>query len=360
MSRMERKLSAILAADVAGYSRLMEADEEGTLSRLMSHRQEVLDPSIARHRGRIVKTTGDGLLAEFASAVDAVRSAIEIQSGMAVRAAGVADHERIAFRIGINVGDIVEQDGDIFGDGVNIAARLEGIAEPGGICVSARVQEDVERQDRPRFRRSWRAVAEEYRASHPRLSAAARPARRRGPGQEPRVAGQAFDRRPPFPESERAAGSGLFRRRHLRGHHNRPVQAARLLRHRPELDLRLQGQDARRSPGRARAWRPLRAGGQRPQVGRAAACDRAAHRRDQRQSHLGGALRQAGHRNICGSGRDHGKRGRGDRAAALRRRGSCACRASLPKASTHGAASSAPCPTSGRGLSRTRMAASIS
>src|SRR6187431_1842287 len=139
MSRMERKLSAILAADVAGYSRLMETDEEGTLSRLMSLRQEVLDPSIARHRGRIVKTTGDGLLAEFASAVDAVRSAIEIQSGMAVRATGVVDHERISFRIGINVGDIVEQDGDIFGDGVNIAARLEGIAEPGGICVSARV-----------------------------------------------------------------------------------------------------------------------------------------------------------------------------------------------------------------------------
>jgi TolB-like protein/Flp pilus assembly protein TadD len=140
---MERKLSAILAADVAGYSRLMEVDEEGTLSRLTSHRQNVVDPSIATHRGRIVKTTGDGLLAEFASAVDAVRSAVEIQAEMAGRNAKEAEPRRILFRIGINVGDIVEQDGDIFGDGVNIAARLEGIADPGGICVSARVQEDV-------------------------------------------------------------------------------------------------------------------------------------------------------------------------------------------------------------------------
>lgn len=143
MSHMERKLSAVLAADVAGYSRLMEADEEGTLSRLTSHRRDVLDPLIAKHRGRIVKTTGDGLLAEFASAVDAVRSAVEIQTEMAGRNAKEAEHRHILFRIGINFGDIVEQDGDIFGDGVNIAARLEGIAEPGGICVSARVQEDV-------------------------------------------------------------------------------------------------------------------------------------------------------------------------------------------------------------------------
>ena len=161
---------------------------------------------------------------------------------MAVRAAGVADHERIAFRIGINVGDIVEQDGDIFGDGVNIAARLEGIAEPGGICVSARVQEDVERKIDLAFddlgEQSLKNIARPIRAFRLQLARPTEEDRR----QEPRVAGQAFDRRPPFPESERAAGSGLFRRRHLRGHHNCPVQAARLLRHRPELDLRLQGQ----------------------------------------------------------------------------------------------------------------------
>ncbi|MEW9838293.1 adenylate/guanylate cyclase domain-containing protein [Mesorhizobium marinum] len=140
---MERKLSAILVADVAGYSRLMEVDEEGTLSRLNWVRSEIVDPAVARHRGRIFKTTGDGFLAEFLSAVDAVRCAAFVQAEVAGRSAGETEDRQILFRIGINVGDIVEQDGDIFGDGVNIAARLERIAEPGGICVSARVQEDV-------------------------------------------------------------------------------------------------------------------------------------------------------------------------------------------------------------------------
>jgi len=141
--RAGRRLSAILAADVAGYSRLMGADEEGTLASLTRHRRELIDPSILACRGRIVKTTGDGFLAEYASVVDAVRSAVEIQAGMVGRNADVTKDERLEFRIGINVGDIIEQDGDIFGDGVNIAARLEGLAEPGGICVSGRVQEDV-------------------------------------------------------------------------------------------------------------------------------------------------------------------------------------------------------------------------
>ena len=127
-ARVERRLAAILAADVAGYSRLIGADEEGTLSRLKALRAEVIDPKIAEHHGRLVKTTGDGLLVEFASVVDALRCATEIQT---------AD-SRIEYRIGIHVGDIVIKDGDIFGDGVNIAARLEGLAEP-GICVSARV-----------------------------------------------------------------------------------------------------------------------------------------------------------------------------------------------------------------------------
>src|SRR6478672_3745010 len=138
-----RRLAAILAADVAGYSRLIGADEEGTLNRLRSIRAEVVDPSIAQNRGRIVKTTGDGLLVEFASVVDALRCATEIQNAMAEGNAGIAAEKRIEFRIGINVGDIVVEDGDIFGDGVNVAARLEGLADPGGICVSARVQEDA-------------------------------------------------------------------------------------------------------------------------------------------------------------------------------------------------------------------------
>ena len=141
--RPERKLSAILAADVTGYSRLMGADEEATLARLKEHRRELLDPKIKEHRGRIVKTTGDGMLVEFASVVDAVRCAVEAQRGMAERNAETPEEKRIEFRIGINVGDIIIDGDDIFGDGVNVASRLEGLAEPGGICVSGRVQEDV-------------------------------------------------------------------------------------------------------------------------------------------------------------------------------------------------------------------------
>jgi adenylate cyclase len=141
--RVERRLAAILAADVAGYSRLIGADEEGTLARLRAHRGKLIDPKITEHRGRIVKTTGDGLLVEFGSVVDALRCAIEIQEVMTERNAAVPAESLIKFRIGIHMGDIVVEDGDIFGAGVNIAARLEGLAEPGGICVSARVQEDA-------------------------------------------------------------------------------------------------------------------------------------------------------------------------------------------------------------------------
>lgn len=133
---VERRLAAVLAADVAGYSRLMGANEEGTLARLKAVRKALIEPAIASHRGRIVKTTGDGMLVEFASAVDAVRSAVEVQRSMAEQNAGVPKDQKIEFRIGIHIGDIIFDDNDIFGDGVNIAARLEGIAEPGGVCVS--------------------------------------------------------------------------------------------------------------------------------------------------------------------------------------------------------------------------------
>jgi adenylate cyclase len=142
--RLDRRLSAVLAADVAGYSRLIGLDEEGTVSALKGHRTVLFEPSIAGHRGRLVKTTGDGLLVEFPSVVDAVRCAVEVQREMTRRNAEIAPDRRIEFRIGIHVGDIVSEQDDIFGDGVNIAARLEALAEPGGICVSARVQEDAE------------------------------------------------------------------------------------------------------------------------------------------------------------------------------------------------------------------------
>jgi adenylate cyclase len=141
--RVERRLTAVLAADVAGYSRLMGTDEEGTLARLKAVRKALVDPTITAHRGRIVKTTGDGMLVEFASAVDAVRGAVEVQGGMAEQNASVPQDQRIEFRIGIHVGDIIIDENDIFGDGVNIAARLEGLAEPGGLCISDDAQRQV-------------------------------------------------------------------------------------------------------------------------------------------------------------------------------------------------------------------------
>jgi adenylate cyclase len=144
IERVERKLTAILAADVAGYSRLMGADEEGTLAQLKAHRRVLVNPKIKEHRGRIVKTTGDGVLVEFGSVVDAVRCAVEVQLGMVERNADVPQEKRIEFRVGIHQGDIIIDGGDIFGDGVNVAARLEGLAEPGGICISGRVHEDAQ------------------------------------------------------------------------------------------------------------------------------------------------------------------------------------------------------------------------
>ena len=141
--RVERRLAAILCADVVEYSRLMGADEEKTLAVLKSHRRELIDPLIDQHRGRIFKTTGDGMLIEFASVVDAVRCAVVVQKGMEDRNANLPKRERIRFRIGINFGDVMVDEGDMFGDGVNVAARIEALAAPGEICVSASVREQV-------------------------------------------------------------------------------------------------------------------------------------------------------------------------------------------------------------------------
>src|SRR5438270_12169776 len=141
--RVERRLTAILAADVAGYSRLMGEDEAGTLARLRAHRRELIDPKIAEHKGRIVKTTGDGLLVEFPSVVEAVACAAAVQRGMAERNVSTPEDQQIVFRIGVNLGDIISEDSDIHGDGVNVAARLEGLAEAGGICISGTVRDHI-------------------------------------------------------------------------------------------------------------------------------------------------------------------------------------------------------------------------
>jgi adenylate cyclase len=179
-ARVDRRLAAILAADVAGYSRLMGADEEGTLARLKACRKALVDPKIAEYRGRIVKTTGDGMLVEFGSAVDAVRCAVEVQRGMTLSNVGIPETKRVEFRIGIHVGDIIIDDNDIFGDGVNIAARLEGIADPGGICIS----DDAHRQIRGKTEiayddmghQSLKNIAEPMRAWRARPAANATPA----------------------------------------------------------------------------------------------------------------------------------------------------------------------------------------
>jgi TolB-like protein/tetratricopeptide (TPR) repeat protein len=182
IERPNRRLTTILAADAVGYSRLVGADEEGTLERLRGIRKNFIDPVIANHRGRLVKTTGDGFLAEFASVVDAVRSAIEMQRAMIESYSGVAQDRRIEFRIGINLGDVVvEDDGDLMGDGVNVAARLEGIAEPGGICLSSaayhQVRGKIDVAARDLGEQNLKNLAEPVRvyALSPRTAAAAPP-----------------------------------------------------------------------------------------------------------------------------------------------------------------------------------------
>jgi TolB-like protein/class 3 adenylate cyclase len=161
-----RKIAAILVADVVGYSRLAGADEDRTLSRLRALRSDLIDPTIAVHHGRVVKRTGDGILIEFRSVVDAVRCAIEVQNGMTERNAGVPEDRRIEFRVGVHLGDVVEEgDGDLMGDGVNIAARLEGICEPGGICLS----EDAYRQVRDRLKENFVDLGEKQLKNIARL-----------------------------------------------------------------------------------------------------------------------------------------------------------------------------------------------
>ncbi len=154
---MERRLAAIMAADVTGYTRLMEKDEAGTHAALKAHREEFIDPTITNHKGRIVKLMGDGALVEFASAVDAVSCAVALQHGMAERNSDIPVKQQISFRIGINLGDVIIEGNDLYGEGVNLASRLEGLAEPGGICLSSKVYEEV----RNRLELSYRDMGEQ-------------------------------------------------------------------------------------------------------------------------------------------------------------------------------------------------------
>ena len=161
-----RRLAAILAADVAGYSRLMGANEEGTHQRVQAHLRELVDPKISERHGRVVKKTGDGLLAEFPSVVGAVRCAVEVQRGMLDREPEVPEESRIRFRIGVNLGDVIVEKHDIFGDGVNVAARLEALAEPGGVCILATVNDPLH------LRRHGRAERQKHCSAYPGLCVA--------------------------------------------------------------------------------------------------------------------------------------------------------------------------------------------
>ena len=300
-----RKLAAILVADVVGYSRLAGADEDRTLARLRGLRSDLIDPAIAAHHGRIVKRTGDGSIVEFRSVVDAVRCAIELQNGLIERNAGVPPERRIEFRVGVHLGDVVEEsDGDLMGDGVNIAARLEGIAKPGAICLS----EDAYRQVKSRLElkvsdlgpTQLKNIAEPVRvyslqvgepaqamaapqSNAPGMAASAAPspksrgfraqvcARRRARGRAscggrlrlaigPRAAAHrlvdrraqaqgraaAFDRRAAVRESQRRSRAGLFRRRDYRRSDDRPFSSRGQLRHRPRHRVHLQGEAGRR------------------------------------------------------------------------------------------------------------------
>jgi adenylate cyclase len=263
--RVERRLAAVLAADVAGYSRLMGLDEEGTLARLKAVRKALVDPAIAGHRGRIVKTTGDGMLVEFASAVDAARCAMEVQRGMAKQNIDVPQEAGIEFRIGIHVGDIIIDDNDIFGDGVNIAARLEGIAEPGGVCIS----DDTYRQVRDRIDAAFHDKGEIALKNIARpvrvfaLAGAKQPATK---VIEPAPA-LALPDKPsiavlPLSEHERRSGARIFRRWNCRGHHYRAVTLQIFVGKRAQFVVHLQRESDRYQASWARTWCALCAGRQ--------------------------------------------------------------------------------------------------
>ena len=287
-----RKLAAILASDVVGYSRLAGADEDRTLARLRALRSDLVDPVVSVHHGRIVKRTGDGSLIEFRSVVDAVRCAIEVQSAMVERNAGVSPEKRIEFRVGIHLGDVVEEaDGDLMGDGVNIAARLEGVAEPNGICVSGAAYEQVRDKLRHQFvdlgERDLKNIArpvrvfavktgsetaaaassssEPNRQGPPRLSIVVLPFANLGgePSHEHFVDGVT-----------ESLTTDLSR---LRGYR----------RDRSQYGVLLQRKAARREDDRARIERPLCAGGQRSARRESHAGQRATHRCRNGQSSLG-------------------------------------------------------------------------
>ena len=306
-----RKLAAILVSDIVGFSRLAGADEDRILARLRTLRSDLIDPTISVHRGRVVKRTGDGSIVEFRSVVDAVRCAIELQQGLVERNAGLPPERRIEFRVGIHLGDVVEEsDGDLMGDGVNIAARLEGIAKPGAICLS----EDAYRQVKGRLDLTvsdlgdteLKNIAEPIRVYSLEVGQGAR-------RQSPRP-GFIAPKRParracrswscPSPVWAATPEHEHFRRRGHREPDDRSLAYRQLLRRRAQHRLHLQGQAGRREADRTRTERSLHPRGQHSARRQSNARQRPAHRRSDRQSSVGGALRQARRRSLRLAGRD--------------------------------------------------------
>ena len=310
---MDRRLTTILVADVVGFSRQMAADEEGVVTRLRALRAEVIDPRIAAAGGRLIKTMGDGFLIEFPSAVAAVRAALAIQTDMRERGAGDPEDRRLRLRMGINVGDIVIDGDDILGDGVNIAARLEPLAPAGGVCISRAVYEQVRGKVDVELTamgaQRLKNIPEPVDTWHIRVDDAASATRasggryRRKPSSDGR---KALGCRPAVRQYERRPRAGLLRRRHHRRHHHRAVAIAGASRHRPQLDLHLQGQG---DEGAGRLPRPagaLRSGRQRPQGRTTGSGDRPAHRRRFGRACLGGTIRSRPCRHIRRAGRRDG------------------------------------------------------
>ena len=266
MAPMERRLAAILAADVVGSTRLIEQDEAGTLAALRERRTGILEPLVAAHHGRIVKVMGDGVLAEFASAVNAVDCAVELQERMSAANQNLANNRRIVLRIGVNLGDVVVEDGDLYGDGVIIAVRLEGIAEPGSILVSGSAYDQVRNKVKAAFDnlglQELKNIAEPVRAYRVQSSPAANCRRQRAAA----PARHAVDRRAALQQPQQRCGPGCVLRRPDRRPDHRYLADARPVRHRPQFELRLQGQDRRRaraSPATsacAISWRAARGG----------------------------------------------------------------------------------------------------
>ena len=304
-----RKLAAILVTDIVGFSRLAGADEDRILARLRTLRSDLIDPTISVHRGRVVKRTGDGSIVEFRSVVDAVRCAIELQQGLVERNAGLPPERRIEFRVGIHLGDVVEEsDGDLMGDGVNIAARLEGIAKPGAICLS----EDAYRQVKGRLDLMVSDLGQyrtqEHRGADQGLFARGR---RRGAQANPAPNVTATDKPAPprlsivvlpFASLGGDARARAFCRRGDGKPDDRSFAHHQCVRRRAQHRLHLQRQAGRRQADRPRSERPLYSRGKHSARREPNARQRPAHRRDHRQPPLGGPVRQADGRSLRHAG----------------------------------------------------------